>query len=247
MELRTRRRFAAALAALVAIASATALLASCGADSRSDGATVLTGLVVVPENGCEGCDSSSQFVRVQALAEDRPPETITCIRTSPRGVYDTADENLCPEESTATFEAAADGHQAVIVVADVEPGSGAQIGGVVSAPVGATKSKDFNGTTQIACVASVYLTAGNEDRRAGCVVRASCPGPTVDGLPCFTTVAPEVLDDDAIENLEEASEEVSDSIAYPSGVPPAVCAVIECTASGSQAAAPGCVASRLAS
>lgn len=234
-------------AALIAVACAAASLAACGADSRSDGATVLTGLLVVPESGCAGCSNVSSFVRVQALVEDGAPQTIKCVRASVRGVYNTADPNICPDESTTTFQAAADGNQAVIVVADVETRTGAQIGGVVSAPIGVTKSKDFNGTTQIACVASVFLTAGSENASAGCVVQPSCPGPTAQGVPCFPTVPPEALDDDAIENLESASAAVSGSILYPTGVPAAVCAVIECTQGGAQPAPPGCVQSRLAS
>jgi hypothetical protein len=222
-----------------------ATLAACGADSKGDGETVLTGLVVVPETGCAGCDSSSRLVTVLALVEDGAPQTIKCVRTSERGVYDSADPDLCPEQSTTTFQAAADGNQTVIVIGEVGTASGpqsqAQIGGVLSAPIGLTKSKDFNGTTQIACVASVYLTAGNSDASAGCVVQPSCPSPTVGGVPCFQTVPPESIGDDVIENLEEASAFVSDQISYPSGVPGAVCAVLECTQAGAQAGTAECV------
>jgi hypothetical protein len=219
-----------------------AAMGACGADSGGGGETVLTGLVVIPASGCEGCRNGDSFVQVQALRENGAPETIKCVRTSPRGVYDTQDVNVCPEISTTTFEAAADGDQTVIVVADVEPASGAEIGGVLAAPIGTTKSKDFNGTTQIACVASVYLTAGNTDPSAGCVVLPTCSGTNV---PCFQTVDPNLIRDDQIENLESASAFVSDEISYPQGVPGAVCAVIECTAAGTQPATAECVRSAL--
>jgi len=223
----------------------TAALAACGSSSGGGGETVLTGLVVVPDTGCAGCNSSSRLVTVLALVEDGAPQTIKCVSTSERGVYDSADPNLCPEQTQTSFQAAADGNQTVIVVGDVGtssgPQSGAQIGGVLSAPIGLTKSKDFTGTTQIACVASVYLTAGNPDPSAGCVVQASCPGPTVGGVPCFPIAAPESIGDDQIENLESASAFVSDQITYPSGVPGAVCAVLECTQAGAVAATAECV------
>lgn len=223
----------------------SAALAACGADSGGGGETVLTGIVVVPDTGCAGCNSSSRLVTVQALVEDGAPQTIKCVRTSERGVYDTSDPNICPEQTTTTFQAAADGNQAVIVVGDVGtssgPQQGAQIGGVVSAPIGLTKSKDFTGTTQIACVASVYLTAGNPDPRPGCVVLPSCPSATVSGVPCFPIAAPETLTDDEIENLEAASAFVSDELSYPEDVPGAVCAVIECTQAGTQPGTAECV------
>lgn len=229
---------------MVAAAAAAAAIAACGSSSGGGGETVLTGIVVVPDTGCPGCSSDGSFVRVQALREDGDPETIKCVRTSARGVYDTADVNVCPELSTTTFEAAADGDQTVIVVADVgreTSGGIPQIGGVLAAPIGTTKSKDFNGTTQIACVASVYLTAGNPDPSPGCVVLPSCSGPTVNGVPCFTTVDPNAIRDDQIENLESASAFVSDEISYPGGVDAAVCAVIVCTQAGAQPTTSDCV------
>jgi hypothetical protein len=237
------RRWAQFVLAVAAMA-----VAACGSSSGGGGETVLTGILVVPETGCAGCSNDGSFVRVQALRENGDPETIKCVRASPRGVYDTADVNVCPELSTTSFEAAADGQQTVIVVADVgseREGGVPQIGGVLAAPIGTTKSKDFNGTTQIACVASVFLTLGNSDRSSGCVVQPTCPGSTVDGVPCFTTVDPNSIRDDQIENLESASAFVSDEITYPAGVPAAVCAVIVCTQAGAQPTTSDCVGGQL--
>jgi hypothetical protein len=187
------------------VAALSAALAACGADSHTSGETVLTGIVVVPDTGCPGCSSDGSLVRVQALQKNGEPATIKCVRTSLRGVYDSADVDVCPQESTTTFQAAQDGQQTVIVVADVGAAIAElgppQIGGVLAAPIGATKSKDFTGTTQIACVASVYLTMGNTDASQGCVVLPSCSGPTVGGVPCFQTLDPNAIRNDQIQNL----------------------------------------------
>jgi hypothetical protein len=236
------------LRVLVAVAL-TAAIAACGSDSRSNGETVITGIIVVPEQGCPGCRGEDQLVRVQALVEGGDPATIKCVLTSPRGVYDTSQNVVpCPEPTSAQFEPAGDGDQTVIVVANVGAtgeDDGPQIGGVLATPIGVTKSKDFNGTTQIACVASVFLTQGNRNPAPGCVVLPSCPGPTSDGVDCFEIVDPNSIRDDQIENLESASAFVSDQISYPGGVEPAVCAVLACTESGARATTAECVQGRL--
>jgi hypothetical protein len=234
----------------VAAVALLAVTAACGSDSHTSGETVLTGIVIVPEARlCPDCSSEGSLLRVQALVEGESPATIKCIRASPRGVYDTSENVVpCPEGTPASFEPASDGDQTVIVVADVGApvdGQIPQIGGVLAAPIGATKSKDFNGTTQIACVASVFLTAGNPDPAPGCVVLPSCPGPTANGVDCFEIVDPNSIRNDQIENLESASAFVSDEISYPGGVGPAVCAVLVCTQAGTQATTADCVTGQL--
>jgi hypothetical protein len=223
--------------ALMGAAFATAL-AACGGDKFDRSQTVVSGLIVLPSsNNCADCSNQGVTVQVLGLVKGAPPQTIATLRTSTLGVYMTEDLTPALAASSASPDTNGDGERSFIIVASVN-GSGAEIGGVLSATTGADASKDFNPTTHIACLAAVFVTQGMDDASAGCTVQAACaPSDTT----CLTTIDPDVLTRERIDNLEEAASPIATQVLFPAEVPRAACAVLTCTDSGSRAADANCV------
>jgi hypothetical protein len=230
--------------AAAGIVLATAV-AACSGESFEPGETVYTGIVFVPpEQQCLGCDGANAQTQLLELTQNQAPRIVKCVETNERAIYDTSGPNTCPEISNGTLPPG-DGQQTVIVVAIVND-RGAQIGGLVSSRLGSVTSTDFNGTTHVACKAGVFLTSGTASfGDPGCIVQASCPS----GLAsCFTTMAPNDIDDARIDILEEAGEMVEAQVDFtePDGVDRASCAVIVCTQAGTVSATQECLQARLA-
>ena len=199
----------AAIVALLALSVAT-----CGDDGGSSGPPLFVGTLIVPPPGqCSGCSVSGVSLAVQQLRQDAPPQTVATVTTDAGGNYDTGQlaQGLLGS--------------GVILVANVNPNTGAGIGGVES-PRGGRNEKDFDVTTQIACVASVFLTAG--------------PPPSA---PCTVspTQDPALIDNQRIEILEEAASFIADRAVLPDDEARGACAVIVCTAAGGGRASPECV------
>jgi len=233
-----RLRLLAAGVALVAGAAA------CSGDGFQPGATVFTGIIVVPPpQQCVGCNGAGAQVRLLELVQNEAPRVVKCVDTNDRAIYDTSDENTCPDISDGTLPPG-DSEHTVIVVAIVND-RGAQIGGLVSTRLGSVTDRDFNGTTNIACEAGLFLTSGTASfGNPGCTVQASCPA----GLAnCFTTVPANTLSQQRIDNLEAASLVLEGQVDFtlPNGVDPAACAVIVCTQAGAVAGSPECLEAQL--
>jgi hypothetical protein len=223
-----------------------AAVAACSGDGFQQTDTVYTGIVFVPPpSQCTGCSSDGATAQLLELGQNQAPRVVKCVRTNERGIYDTSDPNICPEQSDGQLPSG-DGPTTVIVVATVNA-RGGQIGGLISSPLQQASSADFNGTTHIACKAGVFLTAGTsgEGGDLGCSVRASCPPGAAN---CFTTLAPNEIDDARINVLEDASQVLEDQVDYtlPEGVDRASCAVIVCTQAGTVAGTTACLESFLA-
>ena len=215
-------------------------VAGCSGDGFEQTDTVYTGIVFVPPpSQCEGCSGAGATAQLLELGQNQAPRVVKCVRTNERGIYDTSDPNSCPEQSDGQLPSG-DGEATVIVVATVNA-QGGQIGGLISSRLEQAASADFNGTTHIACKAGVFLTAGTGTARdLGCTVQASCPPGAVN---CFTTVAPNAIDDARIDNLEAASQVLEPQVDFtlPDGVDRASCAVIACTQAGAVAATTSCL------
>jgi hypothetical protein len=201
-------------------AMAAASLGSCGGGGDGDGGgggtTSLRGSIVVPDaSQCENCTNRNVTVRVFGLPANlaNPSTAIATTTTDANGNYDTGDLTIPlaqfdPESDTKSF----------VVVAAVS--TNASIGGVESQRLGATQSKDFNTTTQIAGAAAVLLTNTIPD----CTV----PETRID--PASS------LDDGRINNLEQAASVVAGRInlANANDVKCAACTTIACSDQGDQ-------------
>lgn len=215
---------------IVLLAALLATMIGCGGDNHhSGGVTSLTGaLVLPPPSQCTGCSAAGAPINLLALNKDAAPTTLAASLTDAQGNYDFGDA-----------DSVLGGRTNVIVVASV--GQAAGLGGVEALTVGETNAKNFDVTTQIACQASVYLTAGTQAAGdPGCVVRATC-GPN--DVNCLSTQDPSNLDDAAIARLENAASFIASQVVLETDVPRAACAVIDCTLGGLANASAQCVTS----
>lgn len=213
------------LAGAILMASALAVSPGCGDDDG--GATRFVGAILLPPaEQCGGCNNANVPVGFSALRKDAPPEPIAQVATDAQGNYATGD-----------LEPQLGARRAVIVVANVAPGTG--IGGVESASRD-TNDKDFDVGTQVACVASVFLTQGTSGAGdPGCAVRSACgPG---DPFPCFDTIDPSLVDNERIEFLERAADVIEGRVTLPGDQNRAACAAINCTFGGSGPASAECM------
>ncbi len=216
--------------------------AACSGDGFQGGDTVVSGLLVLPSpQNCDNCQTQRVQVVVLGLVENGDPQLLETVTTNVNGVYNTGDISAELEEFQASQGISGEDQQSFIIVADVND-SGAQIGGIVAARLGATGDKTFNPTTHIACLGAVFLTAGMTDAEAGCVVRPTC---APEELNCLQTVDANTLDDTYINNLEQAASYVSADVPFPDGVPSASCAVLLCTNGGAEPGSEECVRSAL--
>lgn len=199
-------------------------------------ATRLTGELTLPPAGqCENCSITIVDFGVIGLTQNGPPKVIRSLKTDSRGAFDTGDlTEALSDPTNGSVDTNGDGKRTLIVVANVN-GSGAQVGGVDSIQTGVISAKDFNPTTQVACVAAVFLTAGTT---APCVVRATC-APSEPA--CLPTVDPDALDDTRIGRLEHAASFISAGLVLPDDVGRAACAAITCTNGGTTQASEQCV------
>jgi hypothetical protein len=215
--------------------------AACSGDGFQASGTVVTGLIVLPSaQNCDDCQTQQVEVQVLGLVENGDSELLKTVTTNGSGVYNTGDISAELAEFQASQGIQAD-QQSFIIVAEVND-SGAEIGGIISARLGATGDKTFNPTTHIACQGAVYLTAGTTNAEAGCVVLPTCEP----GQPnCLQTVDANTLDDTYINNLEQAASYISADILFPEEVPSAACAVLLCTDGGAEPGSQECVRSAL--
>lgn len=200
---------------LLAMATVAVSLDSCGGGGGGGGdgggVTSVEGSIVLPgQSQCTACSNSDISVGVFALPTNlqNPIATVT---TSENGTFDTGDLT----EELLLVDPGSD-RKTYVVVGVV--GTNARIGGVISQRLGTEESKDFNVTTQIACVAAVVLTNTSTE----CVI------------PEERITPPSNLDDRRINNLEEAASVVSDQVNLESSsdVNCAVCSTIQCTEEG---------------
>jgi len=221
-----------------------ATLVACGGDSVDRSQTIVSGLIVLPSSDhCSDCNNSGVNVVVLGLQQNGSPQVLASLQTNSHGIYKTQDLTPALNATNASADSSGDGKRSIIVVASVNS-NGAQIGGVISAPVGAIGTKDFNPTTHVACLASVFLTAGTASfNPVGCTVAPTC-APTAPN--CLVTVNPDDLTSAHINNLEQAASFVSDQIDFPNGVPAASCAILVCTNGGVQSTDANCVTAALA-
>jgi hypothetical protein len=204
-------------------------MVGCGGDNHHSGTTSLTGaLQLPPPNQCTGCSTAGVPINLLALNKDTDPTTLVASLTDAQGHYD-----------FGNADAALGGRSNVIVVASV--GQAAGLGGVEDLTLGETNAKNFDVTTQVACQAAVYLTAGTQSAGdPGCVVRPTC-GPN--DVNCLPTQDPSVLDAAAIARLEGAASFIAPQVVLDTDVPRAACAIIDCTLGGLANASAQCVTS----
>jgi len=203
-------------------------LAACGGDNGGSGTTTITGALTLPPPAqCAGCSVAQVPIDLRALNQNAAPTQLASSLTDAQGNYD-----------FANADAVLGGRSNVIVVASVAQGAG--LGGVEALALGNTNGKNFDVTTQVACQAAVYLTAGTQDAGdPGCVVRPVC-GPN-DGSNCQVTRNPSALDDATITRLERAAAFIAGEVVLNANVPRAACAVIDCTLGGLADATAECV------
>ncbi|MFQ5667954.1 MAG: hypothetical protein ACE5I7_16185 [Candidatus Binatia bacterium] len=170
------------------------------------------------------------------LVRDGPPVMLASSRTDAEGRFDTGDLTAALDASNASIDTNGDGRRTVIAVAAVND-AGAQIGGIVSLQTGGGSRKTFGPTTQVACLAAVFLTAGTTETDP-CVVRATCDP---NDSACVVTLDPDTLDDDRISRLEAAASVLLGAVVFPDDVGRAACAIITCTNSGAQSTSAECV------
>jgi len=202
------------------ILAALATMAACGgSDHNHSGQTSLTGaLVLPPSQQCVGCTVNQVVVNLLGLNKDAPPTQIVQTLTDAQGSYNFSDVG-----------GSLGGRENLIVVASISQTAG--LGGVEDIDPGTTNGKDFNVTTQVACQASVFLTAGTAGAGdPGCVVRSQCL--PVDGSNCLPTQDPSQIDNASISRLEAASSVVAGNVSLPRDVNRAACAAIDCTLGG---------------
>jgi hypothetical protein len=198
--------------------------------------TRLKGQITLPlSNQCTDCSVKLVDFGVIGLVQNAPPQVIGSGTTDSQGGFDTGDLSAAlSNPANGSVDTNGDGKRTVIVVATVNS-NGANIGGVDSIPTGAVSTKNFNTTTQVACVAAVFLTSGTTDP---CVVKATC---TADEPACLPTVDPDALDATRIGRLEQAASLISASVVLPDDVAQAACAAITCTQGGTMEASAQCV------
>ena len=215
---------------LLLLTALLAAMAACGGDNNgSSGTTTLSGALSLPPPAqCPGCSVGQVPIRLLALKQNAGPTQLTASLTDAQGRY-----------SFGNADAVLGGQTNVIVVASVAQGAG--LGGVEDLTVGSSNDKNFDVTTQVACQASVYLTAGTQaDGDPGCVVRPGC-GPN--DVNCLLTRSPSALDDAIITRLERAAAFIAGQVVLNANVPQAACAVIDCTLGGAADATEQCVTS----
>jgi hypothetical protein len=202
-------------------------LASCGGNSSENGQTIVTGVVVLP-NKCVDCKPNSTAPNaaffLQFLQGDQKQTTIST-PTSSAGVYDTGDI------TGAVANVDPNNRPSFVIIAQAT--AQVQVGGIVpQLKVGSSLTKDFNSTTQIACVAAVLLTS----------VPNACPGQP---LP---TLKEGDIDSGRTDILEHASSAIADQVRFPDQESCAACAVLSCTQNGAQYndSTAGCVQSQFA-
>jgi hypothetical protein len=205
-----------------------ATMAACGGGDNHSGQTTLSGaLRLPPPQQCAGCAVQQVIIELLSLNKDAAPTTVVQSLTDAQGNY-----------NFPNVDATLAGRQNVIVVASVSQAAG--LGGVEDVSLGTDNSKDFDVTTQIACQASVYMTAGTQGAGdPGCVVRAQCA--PVDGSNCLSTQDPTQIDAAAISRLERAAGFIAGGVVLPNDVPRAACAAIDCTLGGLADATPQCM------
>jgi hypothetical protein len=176
----------------------------------------LTGsLILPPANQCAGCSVDTRSISVATLNKDAGPTPVTTTTTNSQGQFSVANPAL-------------QGRTAIVVASMSQA---AQMGGVEAVESG-NNVKNFNVTTQIACLASVILTRGD-----------TAGSGKVCNNPVFSTLDPSQLDDGRIANLEEASGFVQARVDLSNGsqVGAAACAVINCTNEGAQSTNQACM------
>jgi hypothetical protein len=206
-----------------------AAMAACGGDSNgSSGTTTLSGALSLPPPAqCTGCSVAQVPIQLLALKQNAAPTQLTASLTDAQGRY-----------SFGNADAVLGGQSNVIVVASVAQGAG--LGGVEDLTVGSSNDKNFDVTTQVACQASVFLTAGTQAAGdPGCVVRPACQGEP----NCLLTRDPTTLDDATINRLERAASFIAGEVVLNANVARAACAVIDCTLGGAADASAECVTS----
>lgn len=217
------------LGAIVSLAA----LPSCGGDGGGGGggATVMSGqLILPPDSQCPGCSTANRSLSVFALQENvngttTPP--IITITSDAQGNYD-----------TGAIDAQLGGQEHVVMVGSVGVGA---LGGVEDLSPGDNNVKVFDLKTQIACVASVLVTAGTP-AGLNCSVVEGCNA--TPQAPCFDTISPNLLDNARIANLENAANTLAPQVNLQnaSQVARAACQVINCTLAGAGAASAECLA-----
>ncbi|MGH7820121.1 MAG: hypothetical protein ACREQ9_10125 [Candidatus Binatia bacterium] len=195
-----------------------ATLMACGGDGDGGGgvATLTGQLQLPPSNQCPGCSTDTRPITASTLNKDAAPTTVV-----PNAVTD----------SQGNFNIAnpALENRTVIVVASMS--QAASMGGVDAVTAG-LNAKNFNVTTQIACLAAVLITRGD-----------TAGSGTVCGNPAFVTLDPSLVNDTRIANLEAAAAEVQAQVDLSTGqVGAAACAVINCTNEGAEPSPAGCMA-----
>ena len=217
--MKKRIRFGTLLGALLLAGAA----ACGGSSSDTTGVTTYTGFVFVPPEGCSGCRAGNAEVTAAILCETGPEslDLQTTITTTDEGVYqiEVHDDQLnCTDGSNAGAS------KTIIITPNVGT---ATIGGAIHSAVGQASSKDFNGPTQVGCIAAARLSG-----TTGCGNAAIDPG---------------LLTVERIENLEVAGEIAQDILDYTNGaeVNGAACAAISCTNDGAVAPTAECICGAL--
>lgn len=206
-----------------------------GGGGGGGGATGLKGAIILPTPGqCAGCSIGNVDFGVVGLVQNQAPLLIATGKTNAQGMFNTGDLTVAlSNPANGSVDTNGNGMRTLVVVANVSSTAG--IGGVESIPTGATLTKNFNATTQVACEAAVLLTQGTT---TPCTVQATCPpaDPT-----CIATVDPDTLDSQKISNLEQAADFISADVVFPDTLDLAACATITCTNSGTTQATAACV------
>ena len=202
-------------------------LASCGGNSSENGQTIVTGVVVLP-NKCADCTPNSTAGNasffLQLLQQDQKQAQIST-PTSAAGVYNTG--NITPVVGNVD----PNNQPSFVIIAQAT--TQVQVGGIVpQLKVGSTLTKDFNSTTQIACIAAVFLTS----------VPNACAGQP---LPTLTEGQ---IDSGRTDVLERAASAIADDVRFPDQQNCAACVVLGCTQNGAQYndSTAGCVRSAFA-
>jgi hypothetical protein len=209
--------------------------------------TALQGRIMLPAAAqCTGCRNNNVDLAVFGLFHnDAPGAPLATVETDAQGNFETEDLTAALASYAASPDADGDGNRTLIVLATVNADTGAAIGGAISVPAGETAAKDYDATTHVACLATIYLargTAGAGD--PGCVVRADCND---EPAGCVVTLDPDAVDADRIDTLEAAAAFIAGDVTFPADVARAACAVIDCTNGGAARATRACVEGQFAS
>jgi len=220
-----------------------ALVVSCGGGGGGDDETSISGQIdLPPADQCANCRNNGvQVVIIGPLYNAPPAAPVASVQTDAAGNFDSGDLTAALENYAGAPDTNGDGRRTLIAVATVNNESNAAIGGVLSVEEGDGSDKTFNVMTQVACVATVFLTAGTAGAGdPGCLVRPSC-NDQPEG--CIATVDPDTIEQAQIDRIEAAAEFIDGDVRLPGDVPSAACAVIDCTAGGTRAATEECVES----